>query len=66
MLSIGLDEAIKSINPTPFSIWNELYYAIMRDKKMLDGGKEGWTWIRWALYSLAGMADVNLKAMKRL
>ena len=66
MINLGLDKAILSINPTPFSIWNELYWAIERDKDMLDGGKQGWTWINWALHALAGMADVNLKAIREL
>ena len=62
---LNLDKTISSINPKPFDIWNELYYAIMRDEKMLDGGKQGWTWINWALKALAGMAKANLEEMKK-
>jgi len=61
-----LDEVIKDINPKPFDLWNELYYAIDRDRNMLDGGKEGWLWIKWALYALAGMAKVNLENIKKI
>ena len=59
---LGINKAIKNINPEPFYIWDELFNAIDRDREM----KDIWLWIRWSLYVLKGMAETNLEEMRKL
>lgn len=62
-----LDKAIRSINPKPFAIWDELYLSINRDKNMMNSNeKDYWTWIMRSLYAVKGMHEVNLGELEKL